>query len=119
MLIGLVGCYQRAEESDCKSLTINYAGCKHTKHLLNFDHSGNLSRFSATTSIAGNDPELVLCPLGHVGEGVLAQLCGCGVAQCPVHLVYLLHLNQVTSDNRTTLLLWWQPGKCDGSPGAV
>lgn len=51
-----------------------------TKHFLDFNHSRNLSRLSRTASVAGNDPELVLCTLGHVGEGVLAHLGGRGVA---------------------------------------
>lgn len=54
--------------------------CSITKHFLDFNHSRNRSRLSRTASVAGDDPELVLCTLGHVGEGVLAHLGGCGVA---------------------------------------
>lgn len=79
----------------------------YTKHLLYFNHSRNLSRLSRTASIAGNDPELVLSTLGHVGEGVFAHLGGCGVAQGPFNLVHLLHLNKVTSNNRSTFLFRW------------
>lgn len=87
--------------------------CSRTQHLLDFNHSRNLSRLSGTTSVAGDDPELVLSTLGHVGEGVLAHLGGCGVTQCPFHLVYLLHLNEVTSNNSTTLLFRRQPSQRD------
>lgn len=79
----------------------------YTKHLLDFNLSRNLSRLSRTASIASDDPELVLGTLGHVGEGVLAHLGGCGVAQGPFHLVHLLHLNKVTSNNRSTLIFRW------------
>ena len=78
--------------------------CSPTKHLLDFNHPRNFSGLSRATSIAGDDPELVFSTLGHVGEGVLAHLGGCGIAQCPFHLVHLLHLNEVTSDHSTTLL---------------
>lgn len=54
--------------------------CSTTEHFLDFNHSGNLSRLSTSTSIAGDDPELVLCTLGHVGEGILAHLGRRGVA---------------------------------------
>lgn len=70
-----------------------------TKHFLDFNHSGDLSGLSRTTSIAGNDSEFVLSTLGHVGEGVLAHLDGRSVAQCPFHLVNLLHLDKVTTND--------------------
>lgn len=87
--------------------------CSTTKHFLDFNHSRNLSGLSRTTSVAGDDPELVFCALGHMGEGVLAHLGGRGVAECPFHLVHLLHLNQVTRNDRTTLIFRWQPCKRD------
>lgn len=73
--------------------------CSTTKHFLDFDHSRDFSRLSRTTCIAGNDSEFVLGTLGHVGEGVLAHLDGRSVAQGPFHLVNLLHLNKVTTND--------------------
>lgn len=93
--------------------------CSPTEHLLDFNHSRNLSWLSSTASIASDDSELVLSALGHVCEGVLAHLGGCSITQGPLHLIHLLHLDQVTSDDRATFLLRRQPGQRHRSPGAV
>lgn len=85
--------------------------CSPTKHLLDFNDTRNLCRFSNTTSIAGDDPELVFCTLGHMGQRVLAHLGGSGVAQSPFNLVHLLHLNKVASNNRSTFFFRRQPGQ--------
>lgn len=85
--------------------------CSPTKHLLDFNHSRNLSWLSSATSIASDDSELVLSALGHVSEDVLAHLGGCSIAQSPFNLVYLLHLNQVTSDDGATFFFRRQPGQ--------
>lgn len=82
-----------------------------TEHFLDFYNGRNLRGLSTTASIASDDPELVFCTLWHVGESVLAHLDRCGVAQGPFHLVNLLHLNKVTSDDRTSLFLRWEPSK--------
>lgn len=89
---------------------VNITVCR-TKHLLNFNGSRKFDGLSGSTGVAGHDPELVLGALRHVGEGVLAHLGGCGIAQGPFHLVHLLHLDQVSRDDGATLISRRQPGQ--------